>query len=172
MLWHFLLVPVTMELYKNTSSRRLVGRLKGCAQCISQHTRYLSCRVIWHGLFFYLSPAACYVATARSQISKEKGNMVSVKVIKVRTYIGFCGLCSGSEGRSTGKDEQEGHLPSQMIIIEAKGHSWLRSNVEKNAAKNICTSLREKERKGIEWWRKKTKFGISQGKYWKPHAWR
>lgn len=48
------------------------------------------------------------------------------------------------------KDEQEEHLPSQKIIIETKEHSWLISNVEKNAAKNICTSLREKEKKGIE----------------------
>lgn len=161
-----------MQFYKNTSSRHLVRRLKGCAQCISQHARDLSCKVIWHSLFSHLSPASCYIATTRCQITKEKGSIISVKVVEVRRYIGFWGLCSGSDGRSTGKDEQEGHLPSQKIIIEAKGHSWLRSNVEKNAAKNICTSLREKEKKGIEWWGKKTKFGISQGKYWKPHAWR
>ena len=48
------------------------------------------------------------------------------------------------------KDEQKGHLPSQKIIMESKGHIWLKSNVEKNAEKNICTSLREREKKGIE----------------------
>lgn len=72
----------------------------------SQRARYLSCRVIWRGLFSQLSLASCYVVTTSCQITNEKGNMVSVKRVNVRTYVGFCGLRSGSEGGSTGRQRQ------------------------------------------------------------------
>lgn len=87
-----------------------------------------------------------WVATM-CQITNKQGNMVFVKVVKTRTDTGICGLCSESEGRSTGKD---GHLPRQKIIIEAKRHSWLRSSVEKNAAKNHLyqPKRKRKEKRG------------------------